>query len=189
MSKFVKSALIVLALMLVVVLPASAQTPSATPNQGQVRKQEALAQREERSEERELRLLESRMLQIRAFFARANNRMQAAIARLENLITRIEARIAKINETDPDLDTTQIEADLEEASLLLTETMGMFDDLVTGLPEWFDELVESEDPRAMFVAKKAEYSEIKMNLIEVHTMLTHIIGDVKGLRLGNTEAE
>lgn len=189
MSKSAKSALVVFALMLLVAFPVSAQTPTASPSPREVRQQEALAQREERSEERQLRIAENRMLQIRAFFARTNTRIQAALARLENLIARIEARLAKINETDPDLDTTQIAANLEEANLLLTETSTMFDELLATLPEWFDEFVESDNPREMFLAKKAEYAEIRMNLVEVHTMLTHIIGDVKGLRIGNTERE
>ena len=181
-----RTAFTVLFLFALFALPVSAQSPTAQANT-RVNAEERVAEREASREARRVALTEQGMARIREFLARVNTRFQAAINRLANLIERIEARLVKFSEENPDVDLSQIEADLGEAKTLLAETEAEFEELKASLPGMVEEMFESDNPREFFMQIKEAYSGIRTNLVEVHTMLAHIIGDIKGLRIGNTQ--
>ena len=45
-------------------------------------------------------------------------------------------------------------------------------------------LLENDDPKAAFAEVKEKIQEIKLNLVEIYRILIHVIGDMKGLRIG-----
>ena len=47
-----------------------------------------------------------------------------------------------------------------------------------------NEIIESETPREGFVEIKEMVGEIRESLVEVHQILVKVIGDIKGLRVG-----
>lgn len=135
-------------------------------------------EREERRATREARLAETRRARISAFFDHLTKRLEALLERLGILIDRIESRLDKIAEAGEDIDTASVEADIEEAKDLLAET----EDLLSALD--VEIFLENEDPKAAFAEVRERIQEIKLNLIEVHRILVHVIGDIKGLRVG-----
>ena len=45
-------------------------------------------------------------------------------------------------------------------------------------------MLENDDPKEAFLVIKNTIKEIKSDLVEVHQLLVHLIGDIKGLRVG-----
>lgn len=131
---------------------------------------------------REAVLSEARKTRSKEFFNRLYTRFTAAIKRLDILITRIDSRLASIKEENPEVDTTEIEDQIAEAkSLLLDAQMDL-----EAASENFDEVLESDDPKATFQLIKDTVVGVKDKLVEVHRILVSVIGDIKGLRVGNT---
>ena len=145
-------------------------------------KEQTQEHKEARVASREARLSEAKKARTREFYGRLHTRFLAAISRLDTLISRIEARLATIKEENPDADVTQIESDLQEAKSLLLDAKV---DLEAASGN-FDSVLDSEDPQATFQIIKDLVMEIKGKLVEVHKLLVSIIGDIKGLRVGNT---
>lgn len=140
----------------------------------QIRTQE----REERRATREARLTEMRKVRIRAFFGHLTKRFEAFIERLNILIGRIESRLDKIGQANEDIDTAAIEADIQKAKDLLAET----EDILSALG--VESFLDNNDPKIAFAEVREIIQQIKVNLIEVHRILVHVIGDIKGLRIG-----
>lgn len=133
--------------------------------------------------ERAAALTEQRQDKIRMFFAKMMERIEAAIARLQKLIERIEARIVKIKEENPD-------ADLSDQEDKLTEAKDMLDDAKEKLQELkddFESLLESGEPKEVFKKIGEDIRNLKQDLVEIHRTLVYIIGDIKGLRVGQNK--
>lgn len=126
------------------------------------------------------RLAEKRKERIRAFFERLVTRIQAAINRLEKLIGRIESRLSKIEEVDEDIDTAPIRETLDEAKGKLAEASAALSEAKTSL----EDILSSDNPKEMFTDVRDLIKGIKQQLVEVHRLLVHVIGDIKGLRVG-----
>lgn len=135
-------------------------------------------EKEERRATREARLAEIRKARITAFFNHLTRRLEAFLERFSILISRIESRLDKIAQADEDIDTTSVEADIQEAKDLLVAT----EDLLSVLG--VEILLENDDPKAAFAEVKEKIQEIKLNLVEIYRILIHVIGDMKGLRIG-----
>jgi len=119
---------------------------------------------------------------IRNHFLRMTKRLEAAINRLNRLITRIESRIAKIEANNEDIKTEPIKKDIQKAKdklLLATNKLNEAKIKIDGL-------LESSSPKETFTEMKNMIQEIKKDLIEVHRLLVKVIGDIKGLRVGNS---
>lgn len=140
----------------------------------QIRTQE----REERRATREARFAETRRARISAFFDRLTKRLEALVERLNILIGRIESRLDKIAERDENIDTVPIKADIQEAKDLLAET----EDILSALD--VEQILENDDPKTAFAVVREAIQQIKLNLVEIHRILIHVIGDIKGLRIG-----
>lgn len=142
-------------------------------------RREELRQRLESARaERQAQLDSKRRERIRAYFSRMIKRFEAAIARLERLIERIEARIAKLKEQGEN--TSTVEARVTEAKDLLQDAKSD----VEAVNQTLEEILNSSDPKSEFKAVREFISDTKHKLIEVHRMLVEVIGDIKGLRVG-----
>lgn len=126
------------------------------------------------------RLTERKRERIREFYGRMTERFEAAINRLERLINRIESRLSKIEENDEDVDTATIREEVDAAKELLAEASAALSAAETSV----EDILSSDDPKAMFTEVKGLLVGIKDQLKEVHRMLVHVIGDIKGLRVG-----
>ena len=119
---------------------------------------------------------------IRNHFLRMTKRLEAAINRLNRLITRIESRIAKIEANNKDINTEPIKKDIQKAKdklLLATNKLNEAKIKIDGL-------LESNTPKETFTEVRNMIQEIKKDLVEVHRLLVKVIGDIKGLRVGNS---
>lgn len=162
------------------------QVRTTNPNLGEL-KQNVIEKREairEMIEEKRAtitaRLAERRKEHVRNFFGRITIRFQAAIDRLERLITRIESRLSKIEENNEEIDTETIQEDLDDVKDQLVETESALTEAKASL----EVILDSEDPREAFTSVRDLIKGIKQQLIEIHQTLVHIIGDIKGLRVG-----
>lgn len=166
-------------LLLVLTAKTVAAKPSASPfrvNREKVEQLQATAQ---------ARVLERRRVNIGRFLGNMVARLRAFVARLEKLIARIESRLEKIAEESPDTDLATIQANIDEAKALLEATK----DKIAELEGLGDELVDSDTPREIFMDIKEKLAHIKGDLQEVHRLLVHVIGDIKGLRVGDENNE
>jgi exonuclease VII large subunit len=149
-------------------------------------KKEALANRnQERKATMEAKLLEVRTRQVQKLFNITYRRYQAAITRLETLITRINKRLAIYKDENPELNTVEIETQLQNATTKLAEAKTALEAVNTNL----ETVLASENPKESFIVLKDELKAIKESIKEVHSILVHVIGDIKGLRIGNSESQ
>lgn len=130
------------------------------------------------------RIAARRMTLIRTFFARMVKRFEAAITRLNKLIARIQSRIDKIEAEDEDIDTSAVEVELGTAKNKLASASAALEDAKGSL----DNILDSENPKEAFASVKDLIKEIKYALIDVHRILVHLIGDIRGLRVGVTRS-
>jgi len=150
----------------------------------QQRLEERQTTREVRREEIKQRLSEKRREIIQRFWERMYRRFLAAISRLETLIARIESRLAIIKENNENINTKAIEEEISKARGLLTDASALLSALNSKISE---ALLDSENPKEDFKIVRTEIIEIKNKLVEVHSILVHVIGDIKGLRTGTTK--
>jgi len=126
------------------------------------------------------KLSQKRQENIKKFWERLRRRLVAAIQRLEKLASRIERRLALIEQENPQIDTKSIRKDLADAEDMIIkakERLGNAD-------KFFEELINSDNPKASFEKVRNEVKEIRNILIDIHLKLVHIIGKIKGLRVG-----
>lgn len=136
------------------------------------------AKREERREERKAKRDEN----IRRFFDRMATRVEAAIARIEKLIERIQSRLAKIESEGRD--ASKIKAKVEEAKTKLGTAKTEFESAKGEL----DNVVEGDNPKDAFAQTRDKIQSVKKHLTEIHRTLVSIIGDIKGLRVGQNRS-
>lgn len=119
------------------------------------------------------------------FFNRLAKRMQAAITRLHRLIARIESRLAKIEAGEEGIETKDIKATLAEAK----EKLAQAETALAEAQASFEDVLISEDPKEAFADTQELIKGIKNQLVEVHRLLVHVIGNIKGLRVGQSQNE
>lgn len=195
--------IITIALLVVILIPKgiTAQSTNGSPAPINVRKlvEERIEQNEEKREEIRIKIEEKTatreaakeqlktMLEekaqdrIQALFGRVAVRIESAISRLHTLIERMEARLAIFAKEGESVEDIQKELDgardlLESAELSLAAAN-------TGL----ENVVGSEDPKAGYTYIRDAIKDIKQTLVETHSILVQVIGDMKGLRVGATE--
>lgn len=154
-------------------------TPFRTPKGEGIRQEVKLRVAEQRTEKSEA-LEERRQEKIKSFFERMMSRFEAAIERLQKLIDRIQARIDKIKAGDPDADVEAQQSQLDNAKDKLNDAKNKIQDLKND----FDDLLTSDDPKTVFKTVGKNVRDLKKDLVEIHKILVHIIGDIKGLRVG-----
>jgi hypothetical protein len=119
---------------------------------------------------------------VRTFYNQMASRLNATIDRLNILITRIESRIAKIESSGTTVNQS-VKDDLNKAKQLLADSQA----LLTSSNNALETVLTSNQPKEAFKILKENILDIKTNLVEVHSLLVKIIGDIKGLRVGQTK--
>ena len=176
-------------------------TPSAVSNREEVRneatsgagvgtnqslQEEAREELRENSQEKmatvQARLTERKREIVQSHFNRVFRRFTAAINRLNILIDRIESRLLKIEEVDNTLDTEKIKTEIESSKEKLNQAATTLENIKADM----EQLIESETPKDVFTQVKNSIVQVREILIEVHQTLVKVIGDIKGLRVGET---
>ncbi len=183
-----KKAIIIFLLLLFITPSLALAKPSFTQNNAQGVEKPTLPERpkitraplpSKMAEVRE-KLQERRKHRIREFFNRMVNRLKAAAERLKKLIARIESRLAKLENEGKDV--TKIKSEVNEAKTKLAKAEGDME-LAQNTLETF---LASDNPKETFKEVINLIKGIKTQLIEVHQILVHIIGDIKGLGVQET---
>lgn len=155
--------------------------PEGTPR-GSTVKEEVKTRNLERKEDNAARFCELRKDKITTYFTRMLTRIGALIERLQKLVDRIESRIAKIESANENINLTNPKAELSSAQNNLSDAKTKLETLKNEA----DTFVNCDDPQKSFKDVRENVQTIKKDLMEVHRILVHIIGNIKGLRLGNT---
>lgn len=142
-------------------------------------KQKEADRRQEIKDSVSAKLTEDRKVIITNHWQKLMARLNAAVARLEKLIQRIESRVAAIKENNPQADIDEISTKITEAKTKLTEAKTK----LSALESVVNEAIASDEPKAAFEVIHNTVKEIKTLLLQVHRILVHIIGDIKGLRI------
>ena len=150
-------------------------TQGAATGVGQTARQEKIATIEARLNLRKKEIIKN-------YFRIMTKRLEAAINRLNKLITRIESRITKIEANDKTINTKVIKKDLTEAKGQLATASAKLNEMTTKM----ETVVESNTPKEDFTKVKSTADEISQILVKVHQTLVKVIGDIKGLRVGNS---
>ena len=150
-------------------------TQGAATGVGQTARQEKIATIEARLNLRKKEIIKN-------YFRTMTKRLEAAINRLNKLITRIESRITKIEANDKTINTKVIKKDLTEAKGQLATASAKLNEMTTKM----ETVVESNTPKEDFTKVKSTADEISQILVKVHQTLVKVIGDIKGLRVGNS---
>lgn len=135
----------------------------------------------EKKASHEAKLASVRRERIRHFWGHMITRIEATIGRLERLIEKMEQRIAKIKESGENIDTSTAEGDIQKAKTLLSGTKTDLAEAKTLI----EQVIQSEEPKKAFGEVIDKVHGIKKNLIEIHRLLVHAIGNIKGLRVGH----
>ncbi len=143
--------------------------------------EEKTATREAAMEQLRAKLEEKAQNRIQILFGKVATRMESAISRLYTLIERMKARLAIFAEEGESVEDIQNE--INSAKELLESAEESLVVANTGL----EEVVGSEDPKEGFVYIRDAVKDIKSTLVDVHSILVQVIGDMKGLRIGATE--
>lgn len=143
--------------------------------------EEKTATREAAMEQLRAKLEERAQNRIQILFGKVATRMNSAISRLYTLIKRMEARLAIF--ADEKESVEDIQGEIDSAKELLASAEKSLAVANTGL----EKVVGSEDPKAGFVYIRDAVKDIKSTLVDVHSILVQVIGDMKGLRVGATE--
>lgn len=149
-------------------------------NEIQERNELRTSNMEQKREEVRNRLTEVRKERILKNYEIINTRITAAIERLETLIERIEERVAIIA-TEEGVDVSEINSKISEAKALLLEAQVDLEAVMASKEDSLD----TDDPLDSYEVMRSEIEDIKSTLKQVHSILVLIIGDVKGLRVGN----
>jgi len=139
--------------------------------------------RENNVASREAKFCEMRKGKIKSYLERMLGRLSALVERLQKLIDRIESRIDKIEASEETIDLTGPKADLASAKTNLADAKIKLDSLNDDI----DDFLTCDDPKGAFKTVREKVDEIKDDLKEVHRLLVHIIGNIKGLRVGESE--
>jgi len=134
----------------------------------------------EKKATRSAALAEFRKERIRHFFNLISLRIEATISRLERIIARIESRIAKIEAENTGINTTSIKNDVQKAKDLVAEANVSLEALKSNL----EVALASEQPKDSFDVIKEGLKDIRDKLKEAHRILVHVIGDIRGLKVG-----
>ena len=136
----------------------------------------------ERKATNSARLEAHRKLKIENLFNMVRRRLLATIERLELLIERIESRLAKIEAEEEAVETADIHTDLALAKDILLGSKSSLQEAERKLAL----ALESEDPQGGYLEVKTLIKGVVGDLMEVKKILAHLIGNIRGLRVGNT---
>ena len=148
----------------------------------QLRREEVKSKIKERRASISARLTERRRNRIKRFFSRLIKRLNIVTNRLNRLVARIESRLEKIKANNENIDAEKIEKQLTEIKSKLSVVSTNIQDAQNSL----NTILESNEPKQAFKDVRDLVKEIKNEFIDIHRLLVHLIGDIKGLRVGES---
>ncbi|EKE06289.1 MAG: hypothetical protein ACD_19C00021G0021 [uncultured bacterium] len=167
-------------LVLVPQVLAETSTPSARSNP---KRQEIRVMIEEKKVERIEKLNAIRRERIMNYSNKMIVRLEATIERFEKLITRIEERVTKIKLENNNINVTSTKTILNEAKQKLALVKS---DIVT-LKENLNSITIADEPKVEFEKVRETLKGIQNDLKDIHSKLVRLIGDIKGLRVGENK--
>ena len=100
--------------------------------------------------------------------------------RMTKLADRILARLAILGSEE---DVSALELEVGEAKSLI-ESSGV---MLVSLEVVVNEMLESDEPKAVYPVIKDSITEMKNSLKDAHSILVNVITQIKGLRVGVDE--
>ena len=143
------------------------------------RKEEIVQRIEQKREEIRTKLTKKRQERIADLYARISKRNEVAIDRMTTLADRILARL-DILESEGE-DVSSLEAEVNSAKDLVESA----EEILVSLEGVVDEMLESEEPKAIYPVVQDSVKEIKDTLKDAHSILVSVITQINGLRVGN----
>ena len=160
----------------------------ASPSPFRVRKERVETRIENRQEAKEERVEKregQRKENIARYFQKMIARLKATVERLEILISRIESRLVKIAAENPGKDLSAIKTEVEKAKTALASANAK----IAELESTGEGLIDTERPKETLSALREKLNAIQKDLKETHRLLVHVIGQIKGLRVGDSKNE
>jgi len=145
------------------------------------RKEERIQAREQKREEIQAKLTEKRQKRIMGLYARINNRIQAASQRMTKLADRILVRLDVLDGEGEDV--ADLVADVGSAKDLIEDS----DTMLVSLEGTATDMLESDEPKAVYPVIKDSVTGIKDTLKDAHSILVSVITQIRGLRVGGVE--
>lgn len=179
MKKTILACLFILPFFLVTSV--SAQTRNPSPKSIQKR-DEVKVQIQEKKEEVRNKITTVKRERIMSNYNKMIIRINATIERIETLTSRIEGRLDRITTQNDSFDTTLIKESLDQAK----EKVATAKIESVSLEGRINTLVDSPSPKDEMSKIKSSLSIIKTNLKDAHLLLVKVIGDIRGLRVGDT---
>lgn len=138
-----------------------------------------------KKEEIKLKITAVKRERIMSHFGKMKVRLEALVERIEILINRLDSRILKIDtlESENKLDIEKAKEDVDLAKLKLAKVKLLIANLT------IEDTLTSEAPKETFAGISDDIKLIKTELKEIHVLLVQTIGDLRGLRVGDTNNE
>jgi len=159
---------------------ATNQQVQNTLNTNNEKREVMLQIREERKEQIQAKLTEKRQERIMNLHGRIVKRVESAIERMIKLSDRILARLDVLEAEGESVESLRLEVNSAKD---LIENSG---EILTGVEGIVDDMLESEDPKAVYPTIKNSVEETKDTLKDAHSILVNVITQIKGLRVGET---
>ena len=143
----------------------------------QDRREELKKMAQGKREEAKKRIEEKQQEKIKQAYLKLTEKVNKIVSRFEELIVKIEARLDKLSETQ---DVSSIQAEVERAKDKIAQVKA---DLAS-LEGLGSDVASSSDPKSSYATSRQMFQEVKKELDEVHKILVGVIGEIKGLRVG-----
>ena len=109
-------------------------------------------------------------------------RIEATISRLETLVERIKTRVEKIKDSSDASKIAEINSSLDQAQKLIDKARLQLETLKSDL----EKVLITDNLKDTFTEVRKSFNDTRDTLKEAHKILVSTIGNIKGLRVGNT---
>jgi chromosome segregation ATPase len=144
--------------------------------------QEKKVELEQKKASVEAKIKDLRNQRIMSYWSNIQDRLQGVINRLNNITDRINSRLA-IVETQTTKDLTGIRDQIAQAQETIADAQIKLNAINTD----FDSVLNSSNPQTAFKGLITDIKAIRDDLVKAHRLLIHVIGDIQGLRVGQTD--
>ena len=150
---------------------------------GQEKVEATKTQNNEKREEIKNKITAVKKERVQSLYGKMVVRIEALTERIEKLTLKIEERLQIISSSNEDINTTSIQKSLDQAKQILSDTKVQTAELDSGLKV----MLSSENPGEVIKDIRISIISIKNNLKEVHSILVSVVGQIRGLRIGNSD--
>jgi len=177
-----KSLFIFSLLFSLLVLPSNALAESSPSSKPSIRREERKVEMEEKRQEIKNRISTAKKERIMSFSNQMTLRIEATISRLETLVERIKTRVDKIKDSSEASKITEINNSLDQAQKLIDKARLQLETLKSDL----EKVLITDNLKDTFTEVRKSFNDTRDTLKEAHKILVSTIGDIKGLRVGES---